>query len=75
MSNKLSNGNRRKFFIISFIVLPILFAIGYYLCTKLAVTLGFYVDRQGLIFVALVLFALYLKSIHTAYKASLGNKK
>ncbi len=69
-----SNAKKKRFYIISFVVLPILLFIGYFISTKLAIILGYFVDTKGRILVAIGLFFAYLKCVYTAYKILIAKK-
>jgi len=62
---------KKRFYIISFLVLPILFSIGLFISTKIATVLNYQVDDRGVLFVAFSLVPLYLLCIFTVYKALL----
>ena len=53
---------------IIFLVLPILFLIGFFVSTKLAVILNYHVDDRGILFVAFSFVPLYLMCIFTVYR-------
>lgn len=74
MNNTSSNAKKRRFYIISFVVLPVLLFIGYFLSTKIAVILGYFVDTKGRILVAISLFFAYLKCVYTAHKILIAKK-
>ena len=74
MTTQFTNERKKRFYIISFIILPIIFIAGYYVSMEIAQLFNFTVDGRGSLFVAFILFILYLKSIHTAYNA-LSNKR
>jgi hypothetical protein len=62
---------RKRFYIISFVVLPIIFVVGYYVSIKIAMILGYFIDQKGGVWVASVLLVLYLKCVYTLFKALL----
>ncbi len=74
MNTTFSEAQKKRFYIISFVVMPVLFITGYYVGTEIAVAFGFSVNSRGITFVAFILIVLYLKSIHTVYKILIGKK-
>jgi hypothetical protein len=56
---------------IAFLVLPILFLIGFFVSTKIAVVLNYHVDDRGILFVAFSFVPLYLMCIFTVYRVLL----
>jgi len=71
MNNKLSVRMKKRFYIITFLVLPILFSIGLFISTKIATVLNYQVDGRGILFVAFSFVPLYLMCIFTVYRALL----
>ena len=65
---------KKRFYIISFFVAPVLFSIGYYMGTKIVIALDYTINRQGHIFVVIVLFLSYLRCVYGLYKTLLGKK-
>ena len=68
MSSKLSVRMKKRFYMIAFLVLPILFSIGFFVSIKIAVILNYHVDDQGILFVAFSFVPLYLMCIFTVYR-------
>jgi hypothetical protein len=56
---------------IAFLVLPILFLMGFIISTKIAVILNYHVDSRGILFVAFSFVPLYFICIFTVYKVLL----
>ena len=71
MSSKLSVRMKKRFYMITFLVLPILFSIGFFISTKIAVILNYHVDDRGILFVAFSFVPLYLMCIFTVYRVLL----
>ena len=71
MSSKLSVRMKKKFYMIAFLVLPILFSIGLFVSTKIAVILNYHVDDRGILVVAFSFVPLYLMCIFTVYRVLL----
>ena len=71
MSSKLSVRMKKRFYMIAFLVLPILFSIGLYVSTKIALILNYHVDDRGILFVAFSFVPLYLMCIFTVYRVLL----
>lgn len=71
MSSKLSVRMKKRFYMIVFLVLPILFLIGLFVSTKIAVILNYHVDDRGILFVAFSFVPLYLMCIFTVYRVLL----
>jgi hypothetical protein len=71
MSSKLSVRMKKRFYMIAFLVLPILFLIGFFVSTKIAVVLNYHVDDRGILFVAFSFVPLYLMCIFTVYRVLL----
>jgi uncharacterized BrkB/YihY/UPF0761 family membrane protein len=62
---------KKRFYMIVFLVLPILFLIGLFVSTKIAVILNYHVDDRGILFVAFSFLPLYLMCIFTVYRVLL----
>jgi len=63
---------KKRFYMIAFLVLPILFTIGLFVSTKIAVILNYHhVDDREVLFVAFSFVPLYLMCIFTVYKVLL----
>ena len=60
---------------IVFLVLPILFLVGLFLSTKIAVILNYHVDDRGILYVAFSFVPLYLMCIFTVYRVLLKKSK
>lgn len=71
MGSKLSVRMKKRFYMIAFLVLPILFLIGLFVSTKIAVILNYHVDDRGILFVAFSFLPLYLMCIFTVYRVLL----
>lgn len=71
MSSKLSVRMKKRFYMIAFLVLPILFSIGLFVSTKIAVILNYHVDDRGILVVAFSFVPLYLMCIFTVYRVLL----
>ena len=71
MSSKLSVRMKKRFYMIAFLVLPILFSIGFFVSKKIAVILNYHVDDRGILFVAFSFVPLYLMCIFTVYRVLL----
>ena len=71
MSSKLSVRMKKRFYIITFLVLPILFSIGLFISTKIASILNYHVDDRGIMFVAFSFVPLYLMCIFNVYQVLL----
>jgi hypothetical protein len=71
MSSKLSVRMKKRFYMIAFLVLPILFLIGFFVSTKIAVVLNYHIDDRGILFVAFSFVPLYLMCIFTVYRVLL----
>ena len=69
MSIKLSDRMKKRFYTISFIVLPILFISGFFICIRIAGALSYNVEDRGILLVALSFIPLYLICVFTAYRA------
>ncbi len=65
---KIPQENRKKFNIIVFLVLPILFLIGFFVSTKIAIILNYRADAQGIIIVIISFIPLYLICIVAVYR-------
>jgi uncharacterized BrkB/YihY/UPF0761 family membrane protein len=59
---------KKRFYIITFIFLPICFFIGVIISTKIAVVLDYHVDDMGMLVVALGLVPVYFLGVLTAYR-------
>jgi hypothetical protein len=57
--------------VITFLVLPILFSIGFFISAKIAVILNYHVDDRGILFVVFSFVPLYLMCIFTVYRVLL----
>jgi len=68
MLEKLSVELKKRFFIIIFLVLPILFLIGFFVSTKIAIVLNYRIDAQGIIIVIISFISLYLICIIAVYR-------
>ena len=68
MSSKLSVRMKKRFYIITFLILPILFSLGLFVSTKAANVLNYHVDDRGILFVAFSFVPLYLMCIFTVYR-------
>jgi len=62
---------KKRFYIITFLVLPILFSTGLFISTKIANILNYRVDDRGVLFVAFSFVPLYLMCIFTVYRVLL----
>jgi hypothetical protein len=62
---------KKRFYMITFLVLPILFLIGFFISAKIAVILNYHVDARGILFVVFSFVPLYLMSIFTVYRVLL----
>jgi uncharacterized BrkB/YihY/UPF0761 family membrane protein len=71
MSSKLSVRMKKRFYMITFLVLPILFSIGFFISVKIAVILNFHVDDRGTLLVAFSFVPLYFMCIFTVYRVLL----
>jgi len=71
MSSKLSVRMKKRFYMIAFLFLPILFSIGLFVSTKIAVILNYHVDDRGILVVAFSFVPLYLMCIFTVYRVLL----
>jgi uncharacterized BrkB/YihY/UPF0761 family membrane protein len=68
MIEKLSVELKKRFYIIIFLVLPILFLIGFFVSTKIAIALNYRVDALGTIIVIISFIPLYLICIVAVYR-------
>ncbi len=68
MLEKLSVELKKRFYIITLLVLPILFLIGFFVATKIAMVLNYRVDAQGVIIVIISFIPLYLICIVAVYR-------
>jgi len=75
MQKKLPFDLKKRFYIITFLVLPILFLIGFFVSTKIAIICNYHVDAQGIIIVIISLIPLYLMCIFAVYRKLLKLKK
>jgi hypothetical protein len=71
MINKLPGKMKKRFYIIVFIVFPVLFSIGLFLSTKIAIILEYHVDSRGILFLVISLIPLYFMCIFTVYRVLL----
>lgn len=71
MIHKLPEKMKKRFYMIIFIVFPILFSIGFFLSTKIAIILEYHVDSRGILFVTISLIPLYFICIFTVYRVLL----
>lgn len=62
---------KKRFYMIIFLILPILFLIGFYVSTKIAVILNYHVDGRGILFVTFSFVPLYFMCIFTVYRVLL----
>ena len=60
MFKKVRHKNKSRFRIIAFAVLPLCFAAGFFLSTRIALLLDYKVDFEGKVIVALSLIPLYV---------------
>lgn len=68
MQRKLSAELKKRFYIIIFLILPILFFIGFFVSTKIAIILNYRIDAQGIIIVIISFIPLYLICIVAVYR-------
>ncbi|MBL6970672.1 MAG: hypothetical protein ISR63_00980 [Desulfobacterales bacterium] len=68
MLEKLSVELKKRFYIITFLVLPILFLIGFFVSKKIAIVLNYRVDAQGIIIVIISFIPLYLICVVGVYR-------
>ena len=68
IKGKLPAELKKRFYIITFLVLPILFLIGFFVSTKIAIILNYRVDAQGIIIVIISFIPLYLICILAVYR-------
>ncbi len=73
MSIKLPHQQKNRFYIISFVVLPILFLIGFFISIKIGGILNYKVDNRAILLVAFSFVPLYFLCLFTAYRV-LKNK-
>ena len=66
--SKLSEQYKNRFKIISFIVLPLCFVIGFFISIKIASLLNYKIDLKGAIFVSLSFLPLYIISVMVVYR-------
>ena len=60
MFEKIPPGNRKRFYQIVLIVLPLCFGISFFLSTKIFILLNFKFDLKGWVFLSICLVFLYL---------------
>jgi len=68
MQLKLSTKLKKRFYIIAFLILPILFLIGFFVSKKIAIILNYRVDAQGIIILIVSYIPLYLICIFAVYR-------
>jgi len=68
MSNKLPVKLKKRFYTIVFLVLPILFLIGFFISVKIGNILNYNVDDRAILLVAFSFVPLYLMSIFSVYR-------
>lgn len=75
MLKKLPLGLKKRFYIITILVLPILFLIGFFLSTKIAIICNYRVDAKGIIVVIISFIPLYLMCVFVVYRKLLKLRK
>jgi hypothetical protein len=67
--------NQKRLYIISFIVLPILFLIGFFISLRVGKILNYNVDNRAATLLAFSFVPLYLLSLFTAYRVLKNQSK
>jgi hypothetical protein len=75
MSIKLPDQQKKRLYIISFIVLPILFLIGFFISLRVGKILNYNVDNRAATLLAFSFVPLYLLSLFTAYRVLKNQSK
>jgi hypothetical protein len=68
MLEKLSIELKKRFYIITFLVLPVVFICSFFLSIKIAIALKYYIDTQLIIIMIIGFILLYLRSIVVIYR-------
>ncbi len=68
MSHKLKDQYKKRFYIISFTILPTLFLIGFFVSIKIGNILSYNIDNRAMLVVAFSFIPLYLLCLLTLHR-------
>lgn len=68
MQRKIPEKRRKKYYFIIFLILPICFAISFFLATKIFRLLDYHFDLKGWVFIIISLVPLYVMSVIVAHR-------
>jgi len=74
MWRKIPKNNRKKYYLIIFLFLPLCFVISFFLSKKIFLFLNFQFDLKGWVILSISLLPLYLMGIFVAHRALSGNE-